>query len=71
MRELGYIPIRDEAGRVWPIVVTNEPLPETRRSEFAVVQPFPVVETSGDELVRAPREYRTLTQHPEPIQVAA
>jgi hypothetical protein len=75
MRELGYIPMRDEAGRVWPIIVTNEPIPEPIPDSplhpgFAVVQPFPVIETTGQELVVPPREYGTLVERPAVCEAA-
>ena len=70
MRELGYIPMLNEGGQLWAVMTTaSQPFPELDDEEFLAVQPFPVIETSGDELVRAPREYRTLTQHPEPILI--
>jgi hypothetical protein len=44
---------------------------EEEGREFLVVQLFPVVEVSNDrELVRAPREWRTLTQHPSVREAA-
>lgn len=45
------------------------PVEEDRR--FLVVQPFPVLEVNDqNELVRAPREWRTLTQHPSVREAA-
>lgn len=44
-----------------------EPEPEGG-IEFGVVRPFPtiVMPRNPEELIRAPREYSTITQQPEP-----
>ena len=47
-----------------PVVAAPEPL-EALERPFAVVQPFPTVELTSDELVRAPREYSTLVSQPQ------
>ena len=49
----------------------REPIPDPPlHPDFAVVQPFPVVETNLHELVVPPREYGTLVEHPA-IPIAA
>lgn len=54
-----------------PSLAPEVPVEEERDRRFMVVQPFPVVEVSdSQELVRAPREYRTLTQHPSVRETA-
>ena len=70
MNELGYIPMRNEGGHLHITESTHitlgEPLPEPPEClGFAVVQPFPVIETKGPhELVVPPREYGTLVERP-------